>query len=621
MTVVCVLLLAVRWCSLAVLLLVSIWCSTGAAQQWPANVTSGPALAQAVMDQMEQFKPLTTCRLTLVGGSNITEMDVYGTTIARAELACTGRKLQIAVHPALARFVKNFTGVQVAKIPDIENLELTEQTALQLLATNTSSSSCFSRTGMLMFLCGQPSVEFLQPHIANMRSRWFEALRRGLDEENTFDTLVDGGKKGVVSVVKPFISQCQFTVFSSGESLLHVKGGWLNATMGILSGNMVLLNGTCFTHNEGFVWGGAVTILAGVGVFRDCVFEANRAKTGGDAIVAANGFFRVSNVSDNVIGCPRAAACLEDKCAEGHKGVVCGSCSEGYAPAMPFKCVKCASKGGAIVVFVVSTLVLIMFAGVGVQLALTANREDAVESAADPTAGDVVKLLALFLQYTSIIGSLPVPWPAPLLALITASDWVFAGSVGQTLAWVKSPFECALRGLRAPPAMLKQLIYLLMPAFVAVVLLLLFVGIYSCCCRKKRHTLRLTVVLLVSAFFTFPIVLRAAFSFFGCFRVEDPSLRYSLWWVQAMSQPCYRGAHRVWSFAVGLPFLIACCSAPLVLSLWLWRNSAKMGEPDFSERFFWGSMLHGHFRQKTMALPTRVAVLSAAEPVCGAADV
>lgn len=282
MTVVCVLLLAVRWCSLAVLLLVSIWCSTGAAQQWPANVTSGPALAQAVMDQMEQFKPLTTCRLTLVGGSNITEMDVYGTTIARAELACTGRKLQIAVHPALARFVKNFTGVQVAKIPDIENLELTEQTALQLLATNTSSSSCFSRTGMLMFLCGQPSVEFLQPHIANMRSRWFEALRRGLDEEQTFDTLVVGGKKGVVSVVKPFISQCQFTVFSSGESLLHVKGGWLNATMGILSGSMVLLNGTRFTHNEGFVFGGAVTILAGVGVFRDCVFEANRAKTVAD---------------------------------------------------------------------------------------------------------------------------------------------------------------------------------------------------------------------------------------------------------------------------------------------------------------------------------------------------
>ena len=306
---------------------------------------------------------------------------------------------------------------------------------------------------------------------------------------------------------------------------------------------------------------------------------------GGDIVVATNGFFRVSNKSDQVISCPRAAACLEDKCAEGHEGVVCGSCSEGYAPAMPFKCVKCASKGGAIVVFVVSTLVLIMFAGVGVQLTLTANREDAVESAADPTAGDVVKLLALFLQYTSIIGSLPVPWPAPLLALITASDWVFAGSVGQTLAWVKSPFECALRGLRAPPAMLKQLIYLLMPAFVAVVLLLLFVGIYSCCCRKKRHTLRLTVVLLVSAFFTFPIVLRAAFSFFGCFRVEDPSLRYSLWWVQAMSQPCYRGAHRVWSFAVGLPFLIACCSAPLVLSLWLWRNSARMGEPDFRERF------------------------------------
>jgi hypothetical protein len=307
---------------------------------------------------------------------------------------------------------------------------------------------------------------------------------------------------------------------------------------------------------------------------------------GSDEIVANNGFFRVSNMSDKIISCPRAGACLEKrKCAEGHEGLVCGSCSEGYALATPFKCVKCASRGGAIAVFIASTLILIVFAGIGVQLTLTANKDDTAESAARPTAGNVVKLLVLFLQYTSIIGSLPVPWPPSLLALITASDWLFAGSVGQTLAGVKSPFECALRGLRVPSFMLKQLVYLLMPAFVALILLLFFVSVYKCCCRSKKHTLRLTVVLLVSAFFTFPIVLRAAFSFFGCFSVYDPTLPHSLWWVQAMAQPCYRGAHKVWAFAVGLPFLIASCSTPFALCFWLWRNSARMGEPDFRERY------------------------------------
>jgi hypothetical protein len=242
-------------------------------------------------------------------------------------------------------------------------------------------------------------------------------------------------------------------------------------------------------------------------------------------------------------------------------------------------------------VFVASTLVLLVFTGVGIQLTLTSSKEDTVESVAHPTAGNVLKLLALFLQYTSVIGSLPVPWPAPLLALITASDWAFASSVGQTLAWVKSPLECALMGLRVPSAMLKQLVYLLMPAFVAVVELLFFVSIYSCCCRsQKQRVVLFVVVLLVSAFFTFPIVLRAAFSFFGCFRVEDPSLPFSLWWVQGMAQPCYRGAHRMWAFAVGLPFLVVCCSAPVVLGCWLWRNSARMGDPAFRERF--GHLYH-----------------------------
>jgi hypothetical protein len=247
--------------------------------------------------------------------------------------------------------------------------------------------------------------------------------------------------------------------------------------------------------------------------------------------------------------------------------------------------VECKSKAGALAVFVASTLVLLVFTGIAIQLTLTSNREDSSGPATQHTAGDVVKLLALFLQYTSIIGSLPVPWHRSLLALITASDWVFAGSVDHPLGWVKSPLECAFRGLRIPPAMLKQLVYLLMPAFVAVVLLIFFVSVYKCYCRSKAHTLRLTVVLLVFAFFTFPIVLRAAFSFFGCFRVEDPTLPNSLWWVQSMALPCYQGAHKVWAFAVGVPFVIACCSAPVVLSVWLRRNSTRMGESEFRERY------------------------------------
>jgi len=306
---------------------------------------------------------------------------------------------------------------------------------------------------------------------------------------------------------------------------------------------------------------------------------------GGDAVIAADGFFRVSNDSDTIVSCPRAGACLKGRCADGHEGVVCGSCSGGFAPAMPFKCARCASRVGAAVVFVVSTLLLLVFTGVAIQLTLVSNKQVGGGPANQPAAGDILKLHALFLQYVSIIGSLHVPWPRSLLAVFTASDWVFAGSIGQSFAGASSPFECALQGLRVPSAMLKQLVYLLMPAFVALVQLLVFGSLYWCCCRSKRHTLHLTVVLLVSAFFTFPLFVRAAFSFFGCFRVTDPAVPHSLWWVRAMGQPCYQGVHKVWAYAVGLPSLIACCSAPLALGLCLWCNERRTNEPGFQARY------------------------------------
>src|SRR5690349_21004270 len=96
---------------------------------------------------------------------------------------------------------------------------------------------------------------------------------------------------------------------------------------------------------------------------------------GADAILANKGFFRVSNDSHKIISCPRAGACGGEACADGHEGVVCGSCSEGYALAMPFKCVKCTSKVGAIMVFVASTVILLVFTGIAIQLTLAANKQ------------------------------------------------------------------------------------------------------------------------------------------------------------------------------------------------------------------------------------------------------
>jgi hypothetical protein len=267
----CVLLpAAVRRWRLALLLLVAISCSTGTAQPLAQLITAGPSMAQALMDRPDHRKALTTCWLTLEGGSNATEMAVYGTSIARAELTCTPRVTAIAVHPVLARFTHRFSGVEVASIPDIEDLKHAEKEA------KDNEEDCFSSSGYIFIFCGETSIEFAQLRILNLNSQGVEQNIGGAAASGSVMTF---GSKGVVSFVEPFVSRLQYMVFHAQANLVYVKGGLFNDTMGILGGGVMLYDGTKFTHNEGIVWGGAVTIMAGHAVFRDCVFEANRART------------------------------------------------------------------------------------------------------------------------------------------------------------------------------------------------------------------------------------------------------------------------------------------------------------------------------------------------------
>lgn len=249
---------------------------------------------------------------------------------------------------------------------------------------------------------------------------------------------------------------------------------------------------------------------------------------------------------------------------------MCASCSSGYGLAAPFKCVKCRSAASAIAVFLAALLVLLVFTGTGIQLTLASNRESSTldrASSCEPCAGDVMKLLTLFLQYFAIQGTLPVALPSPLPGFMSAANWLFAGTSSASATWLTTPFECVLRGANVPAPVLQLLVHLCMPLVVASVEVVVFLALYACCCRNRRQTLHLTVVLLVSAFNTFPAWVRAVFSFFNCYEIQDPSLSLSLWWVPAMAQGCYLGYHRAWTFALGLPCLLICCAIPAAVLL------------------------------------------------------
>jgi hypothetical protein len=200
-------------------------------------------------------------------------------------------------------------------------------------------------------------------------------------------------------------------------------------------------------------------------------------------------------------------------------------------------------------------VVLLLLTGASIQLTIVSNRKDPASSEG-LGAGNVLKLLALFLQHLFIVGSLPVPWPPALLALMSVSDWVFAGATGQALAWATAPLECVLKGSPIPSAVAKQLIYLCMPGIVTVTELAVFWSIYTCCCCRQKRAGLFPVVLLVSAFFTFPMWVTAVFSSFQCLSVVDPTLSQPLWWVQDMAQACYHGYHRIWVFVIVIPCLV-----------------------------------------------------------------
>lgn len=311
---------------------------------------------------------------------------------------------------------------------------------------------------------------------------------------------------------------------------------------------------------------------------------------GGDVILVASGHWRPSNVSSLVVACPRAASChANDTCAEGHTGVVCGACTQGFALALPFKCAKCESKVTAVLVFLASLVVLLLVTGFAIFLTTKSNHDAILELGkvpSHPCAGDILKLLALFLQYLALLGTLPVPFPRALLGLMATANVLFAGTTTASVPWLASPFECVVQGSRLPSAVVKLIASLSMPLAVAIIEFVVFMLIKTCSRRgKNKERLYFSVVFLVSAFFTMPGWIRAVFSFFNCFSIEDSSLPHSLYWVPSMADACYVGYHRAWALGLGLPCLLLCCALPAGIVLGLRSNRKRMLEPGFCGRF------------------------------------
>jgi hypothetical protein len=247
--------------------------------------------------------------------------------------------------------------------------------------------------------------------------------------------------------------------------------------------------------------------------------------------------------------------------------------------------------------------------------------KDNLETPQSAQATDLIKVLVQFLQYTVIIGSVQVPWPAVFSPFrwFNAASAVFGPSSGQSLSldcWLHHYFPQG----RLPLAIQRQLVYYLAPLLVLVAVVVL-----QCLCwlarvlwqrlvpegPRRRHApcmvwRQLPVTVLVLAYYAYPTVVRASLGFFACLRIDHGALQHwrvgdpgplnhtQGYWVSDIQQECFSGYHRDWALSLGvLCVVLLCVAVPVAIGLGLRLNRSRADDDSFREHF---GLLYRNYR-------------------------
>jgi hypothetical protein len=323
------------------------------------------------------------------------------------------------------------------------------------------------------------------------------------------------------------------------------------------------------------------------------------------------------------IGPPQASLPdgMDWQCAEGYTGHLCGSCADGHGLRGPFRCARCISAKAAIALYVMSFIVLMVIIWAISHVTWLDNQDTNPEL----RISDILKVFIVYIQCMVILTHIPVEWPGSIAGVFAGLTWLFSAGNSQLLS-----FDCLVVGMQLslPPAVVRQLIYLLAPVAMFIAVVLLQCGIRATHWMWRRYRRRrlavgvmsqvwdrIPVIAIVTLIFFYPSLIRVALSMFACYPIDTPGGLYPQYavanarngyWQYDMQQACWQGWHRDWALGLGLPFtLVFCVGVPVGIVLLLCRNRAAHEDVNFRK---YCGVLYRLYRKRCYGWEAVVAV-------------
>lgn len=282
---------------------------------------------------------------------------------------------------------------------------------------------------------------------------------------------------------------------------------------------------------------------------------------GGSTLLLDPGYWRESDLSEEVLQCPVPKACAggaNSSCAQGYEGPLCARCTPGFYNDGLTHCQVCESLSVRVI-----RSVSVFAAALALYLFLLLNRKDSVTIS--------LKILVEFLQALLILPLINVDWTSPLMGYFAFNEMVL--SFGLT----SLSLQCVLEDNSLPHIYARAI---LSSALLLVLPLCLFAVITFQQRQRTERNVQSTVLrcFSIALWLLQPFLLKSSLPLLYCKEVAG---QWRL--LEDVGRQCEEQA--LWSYALALPLtLLYVVGLPGLLYMLLCKKTSTMAQN--SARFF-----------------------------------